>query len=650
LFAPLVHGCTLVLPGADFDHSPRALMALMAAHNISILFSSVGWFNALYSQKPDIFAGWRYLMVGGEVLDAELFRQLMRQQTRPQHLLAIYGPTETTTYATSWLATEFNGSVPIGVGHNTRQIYVLDSNNQLVPSGVPGELCIAGAGLARGYLNQPKLTDAAFIDNPFADASDVVKGYHKLYKSGDIVRWRDDGQLEYLGRNDSQVKIRGFRIELGDIQQHLSQLEAVKQAAVVVNDGQGHKYLAAYVVVDSQCVAAQALDVAQVRRLLADKLPDYMLPSTLTVLDEIPLTSNGKLDSTALPAPQLSEPCTYVAPSNELEQQLCQLWQSALGLEKVGIEDNFYQLGGNSIIAIGLTAQAQQLLGLEIPLALLFSQKTIKALAERLSEQGTEQVNSAMVIKPANVTQYPLSFAQERFLFIEQFEQGSEANHIPYLVELTTDVDFNCLTLALNQLIERHPILTTIYHKDSQHIVDEPLKIITKTVSQSISKTVSMAIRQPFDLSKDGPMRVGHYLDDGHQYLLIVWHHIAFDGWSSGLFLSQLSDIYQALLRGIAVTLPVPEITYGDYALWQREYLQGEVLQVQTDFWQHSLAGYEVLNLPTDYARPSHICYEGQDYRFSLPGELSNQLRDLAKHCQVSLYTFLISAFYHLLS
>ncbi|MDP5138832.1 AMP-binding protein, partial [Rheinheimera baltica] len=326
----------------------------------------------------------------------------------------------------------------LGKPINNTRLYALDSSGQLSPINSPGELYIGGAGLARGYLNQPALTKEKFIDNPFATEADKAKGYTRLYKTGDLVRWLPDGNLEYLGRNDNQVKVRGFRIELGEIESVLSQQPNIQQAVVIAKEKEGSQYLAAYFVSNVK------VDVEQLRKNLAQQLPDHMVPTTFTVIDSIPVTINGKLDKKALPEPELINRDNYTAPRNELEEKLCAIWQNVLGLEQVGIHDNFFRIGGNSITAIKLTSLSRKELLVDIPLPLLFEQKTIAGIASKLDQQ------TMTVIPKAEVCQYPLSFAQERLLFIERFESGTDAYHIPHLVQLNKTVNLVALEAAFN--------------------------------------------------------------------------------------------------------------------------------------------------------------------------------------------------------
>ncbi|MCJ8270847.1 MAG: condensation domain-containing protein, partial [Psychrosphaera sp.] len=481
-----------------------------------------------------------------------------------------------------------------------------------VPVGMQGELYIGGAGVARGYLNQPVLTAQRFIINAAGD---------RLYQTSDVVRWLPNGCLEYLGRNDEQVKVNGYRIELGEVENALNALAQVEQAVVI----EVKQNLAAFIVgeqVDSH--------------ILKEQLPAYMIPTTFTYIDSIPLTANGKVDRRALPAPDFASEQSYTAPTTELEQQLCQIWQDVLDVEQVGVTDNFFAIGGNSISAIRLSARVRETLSTDLPLALLFEQNTIAGLASKLKSKEQD----LLVIPRSTLPELPLSFAQERLLFIDSFEQGSNAYNIPHFVELSADVDLARLQAAFTVVINRHPVLKTTYNNQLQQVLEGDVLIQSTEVEGDLKQTVVQDISRLFDLSGEASIRLHHYLHNDRQYLLILWHHIAFDGWSSGVFMQELAAAYQQ------TELPKLDISYADYAIWQRGYLQGENLDNLLSYWQQQLSGFEALNLPTDHPRPVEFDHAGKNVGFELDETLSQQLRDIAKARHTTLYTVLLSGFY----
>ncbi|WP_246545176.1 non-ribosomal peptide synthetase, partial [Photorhabdus hainanensis] len=633
LFPSLFNGLTLYLCSETERHAP-AIEKLIQREGIEIAALPPAILKLLIgSHLPSL----QLLITAGESPSLDFLDHFSRHSD----VLNSYGPTEVTVCATEKIYQP--GVIPTNIGKaiNNVRLYVLDSHGHLSPVGAPGELHIGGAGVARGYWNQPELTTEKFIANPFATAADKTKGYTRLYKTGDLVRWRPDGNLEYLGRDDFQVKIRGYRIELGEIETALATHPQVKQAVVIDRNHNGHKVLAAYLVTEKK------LSDDELVRHLSSHLPEHMVPASFTRIESVPLTLNGKVDRLALPEPVWENKEGYVAPRNALETQLCAIWQDVLGLERVSIEDNFFRIGGNSLTAIKLTTAIRRILATEVSLAQLFTLKTIAGLTTQMEQQ------IYTVIPHLTQERYPLSFAQERMLFIEQFEQGSDTYHIPYLAQLDNDTCLPLLEAAINQLAERHAVMKMVYRSDDDGQV-YPQKLDGNLVIQSqpcentdtLLSMVRAEIATPFDLTAEPSLRLRHYQLAGQHYLLMLWHHIAIDGWSVNIFMAELAEIYHSLREGHDSRLPPLEITYGDYAVWQRDYLQGDIGERQLAYWQQALSGYESLALPTDYPRPTQVNYQGQDFNFVLSTRLSEQLRTLAKAQETTLYTVLLSAFY----
>ncbi|PCK01701.1 MAG: hypothetical protein COA42_22895, partial [Alteromonadaceae bacterium] len=651
LFLALLNGASVYIPLIEDIKDTNIISDKLQALGVTHLHATPSYLQALGAlDKPHSL---KRVISGGDVGAAGL------RAIWGDLLINEYGPTESTI--TSLQCLEFNAhKSPACIGRpvaNT-QVYVLSDTQQLLPVGASGELYIGGAGVARGYLNRAELTAERFIDNPFINSQDKPfadsdnKHHKRLYKTGDLVRWlvNEDGSpgdLEYLGRNDFQVKIRGYRIELGEIENVLLELPQVKQAVVIDRAHAGDKILQAYIVAES----GEVIEHEVISHYLSGKLPDYMVPVTFTQIDAVPLTINGKLDRRALPDSELVNIDGFVAPRNALEAQLCAIWQGVLGLEQLGVGDNFFRIGGNSITAIRLTAAMRSGLGRDVPLAVLFEHQTVARMATHLSLASREEM---VVIRPLEQTRCPLSFAQERLLFIESFEQGSSAYHIPYLVQLRDDANIEVLQDAFNQVINRHPVLKSVYRNDElsgdyQSVLNDEILIQTESLAtvSLLADTLKSHISRPFDLSAEASIRLHHYqVNSGEQYLLILWHHIAFDGWSTDIFMQELGEAHQALVQGREAKLPALDITYADYASWQRDYLQGENLETLLGYWQQQLSGFETLSLPTDHPRPSEIDYRGKDLGFSLDKDLSEQLRGLAKSQETTLYTVLLSGFY----
>ncbi|MBC8947242.1 amino acid adenylation domain-containing protein [Xenorhabdus indica] len=637
VFPALIAGATLYIIPATVTGDSEQLLAFINQHKITKAFIPTALMNMKHFSAALFRSTLQVIDTGGETLNA---------LSIPPHITFFnqYGPTEMTVCASQNLLQ--GDDLAIGQGIDNTRLYVLDEQGNLAPIGAPGELYIGGIGVTRGYLNQPELTAERFVANPFATIEDKAKGYTRLYKTGDLVRWRPDGKLDYLGRNDFQVKIRGYRIELGEIESALATHPQVKQAVVIDREQEGHKILAAYLIADGSVEDQSLIEHISVR------LPEYMIPASFTRIESVPLTLNGKLDRRALPEPTWEDKGGYIAPRTELETQLCAIWRKVLGVERVGIEDNFFRIGGNSIMAIKLAAAIRHTLSMDLPLIQLFELKTVAQLSAHMIGQ-----QSYTVIPHVELTHYPLSFAQERLLFIEQFEQGSHAYHVPYLVLLDEGADLSLLETAINQVADRHPVMKTVYRRDEQglayqQVLDEHIMLRSQFCEEThlLLQTVRAELAIPFDLASEPSLRLRHYQVAEQHYLLMIWHHIAIDGWSVDIFMDELAKIYQTLSTHCDSQLLPLDINYGDYAKWQREYLQGEVRERQLAYWQQALAGYEPLSLPTDRSRPAQIDYQGRDFHFVLESELSDQLRALAKQQETTLFTVLLSGFYFMLA
>jgi len=627
----------------------------------------------------------RLLISGGDSLNANVFNKVCNfLKINPNcQFINAYGPTESTNDSlvlfsdnTSCLRPNYYSIIGKVIANT--QAYVLNDDLQIVPIGVIGELYIAGAGLARGYLNNPELTAERFISNPFASKSDLANGYTRMYKTGDLVRWLPDGNLEYIGRNDFQVKIRGFRIELSEIEEQLLRTPQIRQACVIAKSKTetSQKYLAAYYVLNKDLSYGEDLSAEKILAKLGLVLPDYMLPSALMELDTLPLTISGKLDRRALPDIEFMNTSNYVAPSGELEQTIAQIWCDVLSLEKVGIHDDFFRCGGNSILAIRLVHQMSQVLDLHIAVVDIFKHKTIQSFIKHLESTTTSQ--QYIVMSPVSLEHYPLSFAQGRLWFIEQYEAGTNAYHIPMLIELAMNVNVDILKQSIQAIVARHEILRTIFVKNSdgnyyQQVQTAKLKINEYIIDEDkfpslFNKQLDLDVNTPFELTTSYPILVSVYQIISNSFvdtnnaiirnpsqprrmLLINVHHIASDGWSMDILVKEIYAYYDYFSNSkTKLSLPHLTIQYKDFAYWQRNYLSGNILQQQLNYWQQQLADYEPLVLPTDKVRPALVDYSGKSIRFSLDAECSAKLRLAARAQNCSLYSVLLSGFYVLLS
>ncbi|MEH2129243.1 MAG: amino acid adenylation domain-containing protein, partial [Nostoc sp.] len=596
------------------------------------------------------------IIVAGEACSVEL----IRQWSPSRNFFNAYGPTEASVCATIAKCTPNEQKVSIGRPIANAQIYLLDQNLQPVPVGVAGELHIGGVSLARGYLNRRDLTQEKFIPNPF-DKS-LVKGHlSKLYKTGDLARYLPDGNIEYLGRIDNQVKIRGFRIELGEIEALLSQHQDVQASCVIVRvDNPSEPRLVAYIVPQKE----QTPTVSVLRSFLKEKLPEYMIPNAFVILESLPLTPNGKIDRRALRAPDFHSEGTdkFVAPRTPVEEILAFIWTQVLRVEPIGIHDNFFELGGHSLLATQLISRIRTSLKVEIPLRSLFAQGTIAELSQNIQQlqQQNLELSAPPILARVENAEIPLSYAQQRLWFLDQFEPNSASYNISIALRLVGTLNQTALEQSLIEIIHRHEALRTNFITvdgkaaqiiqtetnwtvaivDLQHSPLTELEIATKQLVQQQALL-------PFDLASEALIRATLLVLSGTEHVLLVcMHHVVSDGWSMGVFVEELTALYNAYSIGQpSPLLPMP-IQYADFALWQRQWLQGDVLQRQLSYWQQQLANAPTfLPLPTDRPRPAVQTDHGAYLEFALSAELTQGLTQLSQQQGVTLFMTLLAAY-----
>ncbi|WP_395649265.1 non-ribosomal peptide synthase/polyketide synthase [Planktothrix agardhii] len=681
IFCGLLSGATLVLRTEDMLRSSEDFWQCCQKWQLTVLgFPTAYWHQLASELTPtalQIITNIKLIMVGGEAIQQSKVKQWHQNTVNysplPQ-LFNAYGPTEATIITTLCKFTSPTiTNVPIGRPLSNTQVYILDAFLQPVPVGVAGELHIGGAGLARGYLNRPELTQEKFIPNPFEEEglippNPINKGSNessKLYKTGDLCRYLPDGNIEYLGRIDNQVKIRGFRIELGEIETILSQHSAVKTAIVIAREDETEqKRLVAYIVPQEGISNRQEqglLAVTELRQFLKAQLPEYMVPSAFVILESLPLTSNGKVDRRALPAPDFQSEEQYVAPRNPIEEILASIWVKVLKVEQVGIHDNFFELGGHSLLATQLISRIRKAFKVEMPLRELFVAPTVAALAQVIKRVSEQEERTELPILPREKdTELPLSFAQTRLWFLDQFESDSSFYNIPLALHLEGNLNQDVLIQSLEEICDRHEALRTNFISvdgvatqviqtqtpwtvnivDLQHLSSSEQEIASQELTQN------QAI-QPFDLARDPLIRANLViLSETEHILLVCMHHIVSDGWSMGVFLQELTDLYNAYIQNQPSSLKPLPIQYGDYTLWQKQWLQGDILQRQLDYWQKQLADAPaLLSLPTDRPRPAVQSFAGAHLPFTLSWELSQKLTQLTQEQGVTLFMTLLTAF-----
>ncbi len=472
-----------------------------------------------------------------------------------------------------------------------------------------------------------------------------------------MARYFPDGNIEFLGRIDHQVKISGFRIELGEIESLLEQHSEIRQAVVVVRGDGSEKQLVSYLV----AAAEKSPPVEELRRYLSQKLPAYMVPSFYVELESLPLTPNGKVDRRALPEPdtgRLALETEYTGPRTGVEQVLAEIWADVLGVERVGIRDNFFDLGGHSLKATQVMARAAKTLQVELPLRKIFECPTIAELADQIEQAGSEAREVKPIRRLASREGAELSFAQQRLWFWDQYEPGSGLYNIPAAVRLKGELDEKGLEWALAEIIRRHEALRTRFEsvdgEPVQRIAEEvefqlPVRDLTQMegAEEEVAELVNEQARHAFDLSRDLMLRAQLIkVSDREHVLAVVLHHIASDGWSMGVLFKELSHLYQCYVKGESSSLPELEIQYADYAVWQREWLTGEELDKQVGYWQKQLeAAPPLLQLPTDHPRPAVQSHRGRQQSFELTQELTAGLKQLSRRQGTTLYMTLLAAF-----
>jgi amino acid adenylation domain-containing protein/non-ribosomal peptide synthase protein (TIGR01720 family) len=730
-YISLTKGATLyITPGNNMALEVDKLADYIYDNSISHFFITTSLFNQLHFADPKKLSKLQNILFGGEAASPEDIYKFKKKN--PSVMISnIYGPTETTTFALCYQ--DVNGDVlnqapPIGKTLQNYTAYVLDKKLNLLPKGAIGELYIGGEGLARGYLDDNALTNAKFIKNPYQTRLHKAHNNYnyRIYKTGDLCRFLDDGNIEYLGRNDSQVKIRGFRIELEEIESKLLALDGISGAVVIATNDEPRQLVAYYVsdnnnnssvipasspgatqpeIAASQAprndgqadnssssssvIPAQAgihnktatpINEQALRQHLAKTLPEYMIPAFFIHLEKFPVTINGKLDKRALPEPKLiTKQGQYIPPNTKTEQSVIEAFSKVLDIpvESISADDNFFYLGGNSIKVIKLTHILKNNYGLSLSVADAFAQNNPIDIAKHL-DNNTATIKDIEPYDFNSPSEQVLSFAQERLWFLDKYENGTNAYNIPIIVTLSQDVGNGTKIWALNKaitdIVARHEVLSSVIKQDELgNTYQEKLDLdsqINEVSTSDPGEEIRKATNYIFQLDKEFPIKITYIKDTGEvtgnneTYLAIVVHHIAFDGWSVDVYINELAKLYEYYSNNEEVAasptgprndafkqypLQPLQIQYKDYAIWQRNYLTGEVLNKQLDYWRKSLDGFETLNLPTDFDRPEQVSYEGSNYYFEIDTNTTASLKQLAKDKNISLYTLMLSIYYLML-
>ncbi len=681
LFLPITTGSRVVVASREVASNGEKLLETLTNSGATVMQATPA------SWKMLLAAGWQgnnqlKILCGGEALPRQLANQLL---LRGASVWNLYGPTETTIWSTLYQVDRKDESVSIGRPIANTQIFILDRYLMPVPVGVFGELHIGGAGLSRGYLNRPELTAEKFIPNPFAEdpihASFILHPSsfilsERLYKTGDLARYLPDGNIEFMGRSDHQVKVRGFRIELGEIEAVLSQYPAVREAiALVREDNPGDKRLVAYIVANSELRGGHgdtdpthSKFINHLRVFLKQKLPQYMMPSAFVLLEAMPLTPNGKIDRRSLRAPDTNTAefeSNFTEPRTPDEQLIAEIWAEVLGLERVGIHDNFFELGGHSLLATQAISRLREAFQVEVPLRSLFESPTVATVTESLLQYRAEQKLKAPPIKRASRQgELPLSFAQQRLWFLDQLQPGNPAYNIPAAVRLKGALNVAVLEQTFQEIIKRHEALRTTFNsvegRPAQVIISSfkfTLPIVNlRELSQAEREAEAMRLaaeeaRQPFDLTKWPLLRVTLlHLDETEYLLLLTVHHIVADGWSMGVLVREVAALYEAFCSGKPSPLPELSVQYADYAVWQINWLQGEVLEAKLADWKQQLGQIlPPLQLPAKQPRSAVSSERAEIQKFQLDRQVSEALSALSRQQNVTLFMTLLAALQTLL-
>jgi amino acid adenylation domain-containing protein/FkbH-like protein len=657
-WAPLQVGATLVMAAPEAHRAPGLLVEEVTRHGITVLQVVPTMLRALL-EEPGFAAcaSLRRVFAGGEALTPEVVASF--RGVSGAELVNLYGPTEVTIDSVTWRCAEdvaAGAVVPIGRPISNTRAYVLDGEQEPVPAGVPGELYLGGEGLARGYVGRPDQTAERFVPDPFAGPG------ARLYRTGDRVRHTTEGVLEYLGRVDQQVKVRGYRIELGEIEAVLEAHEAVREAAVVLTGKGAEQKLAAYVT-----WRAEAADPAALRSHLGERLPEYMVPPVVVGLSELPLLPSGKIDRRALarmePTPTAAGPSDE-PPASEVERTLAEIWQELLGIERVSLGDDFFELGGHSLTGTTMIARVEERLGAQVAVTELFDHSTLRAFAAAVAAQIAPSPARDAIPPVERLGPLPMSYAQERQWFLNRLAPDSSVYHVSVGLRLRGALVADELEASLGIMVDRHESLRTTFDmvegRPIQRVSparETKLRRVDLSAEEPTARAeaeIALAAEEggrPFDLRR-GPLCRGLLIRLGPQdhVLVLVMHHIISDGWSMGLFIEEVSAIYQARVEGRPPVLPPLGIQYADFAAWQRARMEEGELGRQLAYWREQLAGCPAeLGLPTDRPRPSVQSFRGASEWFQLGDGLGARIEQLSREEGVTLFMFLLAAFQVLL-
>lgn len=661
LLAPLLAGQTIFL--LPEDHDLEALTHFIRTQEdlslVKITPTHLKALNQLLTADR-IVNRVNTLVIGGEAL-YENALEIWRTHAPHTRLINEYGPTEAVVGCCTYEVPNEQrldeaSPIPIGKPIANAYIYLLDSQLKLVPIGVAGEIYIGGHGLARGYHNRTGLTASQFIPDPLSDVPGA-----RLYKSGDLALYRPDGNLVYLGRTDHQVKVRGFRIELGEIEATLLQHTAVRDAVLITYENQPDNIqIIAYVVPEQEPPS-----VGELRTYLGTKLPAHMIPAAFIMLPKLPRTANAKVDREALPRPkpeQIYVSDNFIQPRTPLEEMITTIWASVLDHEHISVHDNFFQMGGHSLLATQIVARIREIFQIEVSVRDLFETPTIAALAASLAntKYANEHPTIPALLPTTKRAVYPLSFAQQRLWFLDQLQPGNTAYNIAAVVSLKGTLHKDILLQSLNEIVRRHDILRTTFKAVNgrpQQIIAPTLTITQREIdlrnlaleeqAEHVLRLAEEEAQRPFDLKRGPLLRTTLIQRQNDEYMVFFTiHHTIADGWSMSILIRELMVLYEAYNNGDSSPLPELTIQYTDYACWQREWLQGDMLSAQLAYWKKQFGkDVPVLDLPIDAPFSIAQQFRGNQLTHTLCESLTTQLKALCRSEAVTLFMILLTTF-----
>ncbi len=681
IWGALLNGATLhLLEDREILGDAGLFGEYLRTHKITILWLTVGLFNQLAAENNVIFSEIKYLLIGGDVLSKSIINALVSLPAylKPKNILNGYGPSENTTFTTLYSIQkpiDFLNSVPIGSPLSGTTCYILDPNLKPVSIGIVGELYIGGQGLAREYLNRPELTAERFIQNPFSiERRDNEPTCDRLYRTGDLACWLEDGNIEFVGRNDNQVKIRGFRVELQEIEACLMKIDAIDQCAVLVSSemknelnsssnwdqGNSEKYIIIYYTLK----ASDVIGKQEIKNFLSKHLPAFMMPAYLIQIEKMPLTENGKLDIKQLPTSSVkdetSEGVTEL--SNEYELMIKEIWQEVLGHKEISIFRSILDAGGHSLHLLRIAAKIQKIFEVRCSVAIILEMQTIKKLSEYIKFQLQDNEIFYVPIQANKRDAYPLSFEQKRLWFLSKYTGKNSIYNIVTAFNITGELDTDLLEKSISSLLDRHQTFQTRFYEDLHGVPFQRLDKINCTrtfctihtnaiVETDLQEILYRESLVEFDLVNGKLFKFDlHPLAGGNQYIFISnVHHIISDAWSLKLFFNELSITYNAYRMGRQHKLPQLDVQYFDYAIWQEDISRSKNWDLQFNYWKKKLMGYENIHLPIKGKKPPVKTYGGGHVKFELRSSIMADMSNFISHNNCTMHMLLLSAFYLLL-